>query len=131
MNQCPNRAVDVWQTDDVTAATSWANPPAERSLMGSVAGTPPFGCPTSYIEWGGTDAVQSAIDAGKSTLTVELRVPDTHEGDVAFGRRLASAIHMYVHSDAAPTTPTHLNTNNRGCATAAPYPYLSNNTGAA
>jgi len=124
VNQCPNRAVDLWRTDDVTAATSWANPPAARSLMGSVAGTPPFGCPTSYIEWGGTDAVQSAIDAGKSTLTVELRVPDAHEGDVAFGRRLTSSIDLYVHSDAAPVTPTHLNTNNRGCATSAPYPYL-------
>ena len=124
VNQCPYRAIDLWQTDDVTTATSWANPPAERSLIGSVAGTPPYGCPSNYIEWGGTEVVQSTVDAGKSTLTVEFRVPDTHEGDVAFGRRLTSAIRMYVHSDAAPNTPSHLNTNNRGCATGAPYPYV-------
>ena len=124
VNQCPNRAIDLWLTDDVTAATSWAHPPAQRSLIGSVAGTPPYGCPSGYIEWGGTQVVQSAVDAGKSTLTVEFRVPDTHEGDAAFGRRLTSAIRMYVHSDAAPDTPSRLSSNTQGCATGAPYPYL-------
>jgi hypothetical protein len=125
VNQCPNRAIDLWLTDNVTAATSWAHPPAERSLIGSVAGTPPYGCPSDYMEWGGTQVVQSAVDALKSTLTVEFRVPDAHEGDVAFGRRLTSAIRMYVHSDAAPDTPSRLSSNGQGCATGAPYPYLA------
>jgi hypothetical protein len=123
VNQCPNRALDLWATDDVTTATSWANPPTERSLVGSI-GSSPY-CPAPYLGWDGTGALQSAVTAGRSTLTVEFRVPESQEGDVAFGRRLTAGVRIYVNDDAAPDTPSRLDSDGQGCATRAPYPYQS------
>jgi hypothetical protein len=123
VNQCPNRAIDLWVADDVTSTTSWSTQPEVKSLVRSVS-TPPYECPASYLAWGGLDALQSAVAAGKSRLTFEFRVPEAYEGDVAFGRRLVANVRMQVHFDTAPDVPSQLQSNGRGCVTQAPYPYL-------
>jgi len=122
-NQCPNRSLDLWSTGAVTPTTSWVNPPAERQFLGNVSATP-TGCPAAHLGWDATAALVSAVTAGESTLTLEFRVPEAHEGDVAYGRRLTADVRMTVHSDTAPNTPTQLRTYGRDCVTDAPYPYV-------
>jgi hypothetical protein len=122
-NHCPDRSLDLWSTDAVTPDTSWANPPTERQFIGNIGATP-AGCPAVYLGWDGTAAVTSAVTAGRSTLTLEFRVPDANEGDIAYGRRLVADVRIQIHSDAAPDTPTQLRNGGQSCVTGAPYPYL-------
>jgi hypothetical protein len=120
---CAQRSIEVWQTGTRTDPITWRNAPAERKLLGTVGGT--VACPASYLQLDLTSAAAAAAAAKKPTLSVELRLPEADEGNVALGRRLSASqgIRLYTTYNTQPGAPTQLFTDAQPCATTAPYPY--------
>lgn len=122
--ECGKRAVELWVTDDVTSATSWRNPPAQRQHLGTRG--PEIGCPIARMYWDATDAIRQAVAAGRSTVTLALRNPDGQEHSLEYGRHFAAAVSLGVTYNTAPDVPTNLRTGDSftACSTEAPGRFL-------
>lgn len=120
---CANRAVEVWTTAPATDPT-WADPPDEQTLVGTIGGNTGI-CPGNlYVNM--TAVVQQALAAGRTTLSIELRVPADREGDTNLGRWLNAqyGAHLIVDYNTPPEVPAQLYSGGLPCVTQAPYPYL-------
>jgi hypothetical protein len=121
---CADRKVEVWITPPATDPT-WADPPAERTLVGTIGGSQI--CP-GWFSMDITTAAQLALKAGQTKLGVELRVPADSEGDSKLGRWLNAqyGLQLRVDDNNLPEVPTQLYAGGHPCANQAPFPYLPN-----
>lgn len=113
--------LDVRQTATPTAPVTWANPPAEGALIGSITPASPI-CPGTYAEGDASSLIESAVAAGQTSVSLELRVPAAQESDPAYLAKLSSdPIDISVTSDGAPVIDTtRLATQGAACSTSAP-----------
>lgn len=127
---CDKRAVELWSTDDFDARTTWRDKPVERTKLGFMGPIDGYACPAPRLEFDLTHAVAEALAAGRSRLTVALRVPDGEESSLVRGRHFASSVGVTVAYNTPPDTPTNLRTAHPDnvCATQAPGPYLNGGT---
>ncbi|MFC6598702.1 DNRLRE domain-containing protein [Kitasatospora paranensis] len=123
-DSCAQRAIEVWQTGTKAGPLTWRNAPAEKQLLGTVGGSET--CPASYLQLDLTSAAAAAAAAKKTTLSVELRLPASDEGNVSLGRRLSGSrgVRLYATYNTPPGAPTQLFNDNQPCATAKPYPSM-------
>jgi hypothetical protein len=120
---CVDRAIQAWTTAQAANPT-WADPPTEIALAGTIGGT--SYCP-AYLRLDLTPVVQQALTAGQTTISVELRVPADEEGDLNLGRFLngQSGVTLSADYNSLPAVPTKLYNGGQACAGQAPGPYLS------
>ncbi|MEU7875462.1 hypothetical protein [Dactylosporangium sp. NPDC049140] len=110
-------AVELRRTAGFTAPT-WRRPPAESGL---VDGTPSTeGCPSWRDAWDVRDTLVAALAAGRSTVTLELRVPQRLEANPRYGRTFDHAVKLIVQYNRAPRVPTGLSVDSQLCGSA-PY----------
>jgi len=113
---CSKRSIEVWSTTGGSA--TWANPPTEVALLGSDRSGEGL-CPR-IIATELTDLVRDAVQAGRQSVSVEIRVGDDAEGDDAYGRAIlnsGNSIALSVTSNTLPTVdPTKLFTSYRPCS---------------
>ncbi|WP_433610233.1 hypothetical protein ACQP2P_40590 [Dactylosporangium sp. CA-139114] len=112
-NDCRKpRSWQLWTTDPVASNTSWNRPPRERTKVADVGGTV---CPSGYIGVDLGNVVRDALAAGRTTLTLELRVPERLENDPRYGRRIANDPALIIKANATPGLPTQLTVDGRSC----------------
>lgn len=122
---CVDRSAELWTTTPIIAHTTWNHPPTEQTKVATVtyvAGSSP--CPVPYMSLDATAIVQQALAAGQTQLTFELRESD--EQNPHQGRWLGNQPWLLFSYDTPPDTPTPLDVDGKPCATAAPYPWVSN-----
>lgn len=82
---CTNEELDLWTTNAISTSssnpTTWNNQPSWNSKIGSQTVSKGWSsnCPAGGIGYPISSAVQSAVSAHKSTLTLGLRIPSTQE----------------------------------------------------
>ena len=117
VNDCTaTRTIELWATDPPHHPITWQHAPRERQLVSS--GNPAgYGCPSSYMEIDATAAVRQSLgDSG--VLTLELRVPEDVERQVALGRSVANNPGIQLTYNHAPDVPTDLAVEGRACGSA-------------
>ncbi|WP_144118394.1 hypothetical protein [Catellatospora sichuanensis] len=123
---CTRRTVELWRTAPISNAPTWANPPQAIERVAELAPSD-YDCPGAL----GTElqtAFDEAVRRGDPALTLELRVPAAHESALRYGRTLdpAYGVPTSVFHDPLPVIdPTTLYNNFKPCATAEPYPYVT------
>jgi len=114
---CAKRTIDVWSTSAATTAPTWQNAPTEISLLASERSSGGV-CPR-IVGFDVADAVRSAVAAGDQTFSIELRVPEEYEGDVAYGRGIdetGSSVQLYLGSNTLPAVDSsRMYTGPRAC----------------
>src|SRR5438045_3194150 len=125
---CVHRRVELWTSGPFGATSTWRNPPAQLRKIDTVGYVANSGCPSPFVEWDATSAVQHAVAAGRSTLTLELRAPQADEDDTRLGRRFANNVAMSVTYNKPPHVPTELKLDQLSCTSRKPYPWLGNGT---
>lgn len=106
------RSTEVWLTEPAKKPT-WNTQPAEL-----VKATGPYidsSCPSRQITWTVTAAVQAALDAGRTTATFVLRLPDDQQNDPAFGREYDPKAVLGLTFDKVPGKPSGLTVNHQAC----------------
>lgn len=99
---CAGRKLQVWQTADLTEDSSFVDPPARVSALPPGQGHTPTPCPSPWLEWDATDAVQATADVSTSTFTIEAAVPGRYAFDLDHGRSLASEAQLLVEYETLP-----------------------------
>lgn len=107
------RELELWRTDPPATAPTWEDPPAVREKVGDLDPTAP--CPAAHLELPLTQTVQQAVDAGRDSLTLMIRVPGDHEENKHHGRRLRTP-GISLTANAAPDVPGALTVAGRACA---------------
>jgi len=95
----------VWLTDTATAPT-WNQSPAEQAQLLGPRGNAP--CASKNVAWEATDAIKAAAAAGRSSVTLEMRLPAADEADPAFARTFAPSIMLSIDYNRVPLAPTNL-----------------------
>ncbi|MEJ3742318.1 hypothetical protein WEI85_03345 [Actinomycetes bacterium KLBMP 9797] len=111
--------IELWRTENVTDRSSWRRPPRPLALLHT--STERVACPAPRVEFDALAGFRQAVAAGKSTLTLALRLPAGAERDPANGMWFANAAKMSVDYNTPPEVPTELTLNpNQPCASQAP-----------
>lgn len=114
VTDCTNpRGTQVWLTDPASKPT-WNDQPAELVKLGG-----PFlnsSCPARGVVWNATAAVQSALDAGRNSVTLVFRLPDDQQSDPRFGREYSPAAQLTLTYDRPPVKPSSPTVNNTACS---------------
>ncbi|WP_133794242.1 CBM96 family carbohydrate-binding protein [Actinokineospora alba] len=124
---CAKRAIEIWSTDTIEQTPSWADAPAAEQKLDDIT-TPNF-CPAS-ITFDVKAAVEKAVAKGKPRVSFEIRVPETAEKDVTFGRMLSaySGVQLSVQYNSAPSIdPAQRYNGGFPCAQSAPFPRIKRN----
>ena len=115
VNDCDTaRDWELWLTAPISSTTTWREPPAEISRLGDFPGSP--ACPAGYSEVVLTEVFRQAQEAGRESLTLEVRVPEDREGNPHLGRRIAP-LNVALAVNATPGTPTDLSVAGKSCST--------------
>jgi hypothetical protein len=107
------RTTELWLTDTAKKPT-WNNQPAELVKAGG-----PYldsECPSTEVGWNLTAVLQNALDAGRSTATFALRLPDGRQDDPRFGRVYNPSAEISLSYNRAPVKPTQLMVNEKACS---------------
>ncbi|MER6756017.1 hypothetical protein ABT235_17755 [Micromonospora echinofusca] len=107
------RELELWRTDSPATAPTWDDAPTVREKVGDLGPTAP--CPAAHLELPLTRTVQQAVDAGRGSLTLMVRVPGEHEENKHHGRRLRTP-GISLTANAAPDVPGALTVAGRDCA---------------
>lgn len=108
------RATEMWVTAPAKKPPTWLDQPTERSRL---EGPGDLGaCPSDYLDWAAAPALQQAIDAGRSSLTLVLRQPEDRQQDPRFGRTYRPSLLAIMQKNQAPAAATQLTTDGRACA---------------
>jgi hypothetical protein len=107
------RVTQAWLTAPAKTIT-WNKQPAELTRLPGPGSQDV--CPSTYIEWSATAALQSALDAGRSKATIALRLPDDRQADPRFARSYVRQVKIYLQYNRIPAKPTEPMTNGRPCA---------------
>ncbi|WP_290057644.1 DNRLRE domain-containing protein [Amycolatopsis solani] len=108
------RTTELWVTAPSAKPPTWETQPAELSKLpgpGSLDG-----CPSNYLDWDAGPTLQQAIDAGRTSLTLVLRLPDGQQHNPRFARTHQPSLYISLEKNQAPDGPTSLTTRNRACA---------------
>ncbi len=108
---CTKRAVEVWETDTVTATPTWRTAPAERRLLDDIRTVSV--CPGIL-----SFDVSAAVVNTAGTVTFELRVPEELEADLAYGRTLRwyTGVSLTLTYDSTPVIrPEYLRQGGFAC----------------
>ncbi|HET6711941.1 hypothetical protein [Amycolatopsis sp.] len=108
------RTTEAWVTAPSAKPPTWENQPAELSKLpgpGSLGS-----CPSDYLDWDAAPALQQAVDAGRASLTLVLRLPDGRQDNPRFGRTHQPSLSVSLQKNQAPDVPASLTTDNRACA---------------
>jgi hypothetical protein len=112
-NDCTKQfATELWATDPADRPT-WINQPRERVKLPRSAATPP--CPARFLDWDGTAVFRDAIAAGRTRVTLAMRMPDSKQFDVAYGRHYANDVNLFIRYNTPPRTPTGLEVVHKPC----------------
>jgi hypothetical protein len=117
-NDCTTQpAVELRRTAGFTAPT-WQRPPTELGLVDSTPSTE--GCPSWRVAWDVRDTLVAALAEGRSTLTIELRLPHSLEANPHYGRTFDHTVALVLQSNRAPRVPTNLSVEGQLCGST-PY----------
>ncbi|MCP2325802.1 hypothetical protein HDA40_004309 [Hamadaea flava] len=106
------RTWELWTTTPITSATTWTHAPTELTQIAVPGG---YWCPASGFTMAVTDAVRQAVAAGETAVTLEIRVPEEHEGNIHLGRSIDPDVPMSVISNLPPTVPTNVKIDGQAC----------------
>jgi hypothetical protein len=113
VTDCANaRSTELWLTAPAKKPT-WNNQPAELLKVNG-----PFldsACPSDKLTWTATAAIQNALDAGRTTATFVLRLPEAQLGDPRFGREYDPEAKLFFRYDRPPAKPAGLSVTYRPC----------------
>lgn len=107
------RATELWVTAPAKKAPTWANQPAETSKLAG-PGNDDY-CPSDYVGWEATPAFQDALAAGRSTLTLVLRLPDDRQADLRYARSFQPSLYVSFAVNRPPDQPSDLTTDGKPC----------------
>ncbi|ONI91555.1 hypothetical protein ALI22I_07960 [Saccharothrix sp. ALI-22-I] len=106
------RALELW-TAKPHGPITWAFQPRELVKAPDPAGSTP--CTDPWLVWDLGEIVKNAVAEGRTSLTLVARITRDHQGDVAYGRSLATGPGLEVTFNTPPGTPTGLALENRPC----------------
>lgn len=116
VNDCSKpRSTELWSASSSEHPT-WVSQPAEQVKQNGPL-TEDI-CVSPEIEWDTTQAVQAAVAAHQSKLTLVMRLPDDKQLDPAYGREYASGLSLLINLNHAPNTPTELSVDRKPCGSA-------------
>jgi hypothetical protein len=118
---CSLRAIEIWRTRAVETTPTWRRPPAPQVKVDEIL-TASF-CPASIVFDVGA-AVTEAVARKQRRITFEIRVPEQHEGDPAYGRRLNwyNSVSLSVEYNTPPTVDgANLYNGGYPCSQLRPY----------
>jgi hypothetical protein len=118
---CSKTAAEVWQTATPERKITWDKAPAEVTKIGA----PAFACDgAGLVSADLTAAVTSALAAGQTTFSLDIRVPAAHESDPAYAFTLYGyyGVKLDVGYNTPPTTPIDLRQNYKSCSTSVSTP---------
>ncbi|HEY2057873.1 MAG TPA: hypothetical protein VGH57_05830 [Amycolatopsis sp.] len=110
------RGTELWVTAPPKKTPTWEEQPKELSKLpgpGSLDA-----CPSDYLGWDAAPTLQQAIDAGRTSLTMVLRLPDDQQYNPRFGRTYRPLLYVSMQKNVPPATPTALKTGTHACAEA-------------
>lgn len=108
------QSTEVWVTAPAKKAPTWADQPRELSKLAGPGGVD--SCPDDALGWDAAPALQHALDTGRTSLTVAMRLPDGPQQDPRFGRTFRPSLVVYLQTNRPPATPTALKTGTHPCA---------------
>lgn len=114
------RAIEVWRVAATTNAPTWKNAPAQLTRVGELAPAQPQECPSRYLYADLGPLLRSVQQEGASAVTLMLRVPQSQEGTVAAGRRVAS-VGISLEDNGAPAVPGKLSVSGIACTDGTPW----------
>jgi hypothetical protein len=113
VTDCANaRSTELWLTAPAKKPT-WNTQPAELLKVNG-----PYldsSCPSDRLTWTATAAIQNALDAGRTTATFVLRLPENQLTDPKFGREYDPEAKLSFSYDRPPGKPTGLQVTYRPC----------------
>ncbi|MEV4056091.1 hypothetical protein AB0J55_33200 [Amycolatopsis sp. NPDC049688] len=113
VTDCSNaRSTELWLTAPAKKPT-WNTQPAELLKVNG-----PYldsSCPSDRLTWTATAAIQNALDAGRTTATFVLRLPENQQGDPKFGREYDPKAKLFLNYDRPPAKPTGLSVTYQPC----------------
>ncbi|EOD69548.1 hypothetical protein [Amycolatopsis vancoresmycina] len=113
VTDCANaRSTELWLTAPAKKPT-WNTQPAELLKVNG-----PYldsSCPSDRLTWTATAAIQNALDAGRTTATFVLRLPDNQLNDPKFGREYDPKAKLFLNYDKPPAKPTGLTVTYQPC----------------
>ena len=98
------RATQLWVSDPAVAPT-WNHQPRQRTQL---PGPGAYGCPSSRVEWDATAAMQQAVAAGETTMTLVMTMPKAKLISPAFARSYDNHLRISVTSNRPPDVPANL-----------------------
>ncbi|WP_214415931.1 phospholipase A2 [Sphaerisporangium fuscum] len=110
---CTAKPVELHRTAAVTSGTNWNNQPASNLSIGSknvAYGWSSSGlggassCPSAWVGWDVTSALQGVMDSGGTTLTLMLKA--TSETDNYSWKRFENNPNISITYNTVPATPT-------------------------
>ncbi|WP_442874700.1 hypothetical protein [Amycolatopsis sp. NBC_00345] len=110
------RGTELWVTAPAKKAPTWDDQPKELSKLPGPGSLDV--CPSDYLDWDAAPALQQAIDAGRTSLTMVLRLPDGQQYNPRFGRAYRPLLYVSMQKNQPPATPTVLKTGTHACADA-------------
>jgi hypothetical protein len=119
---CTLRAIEVWRTRPVEGTPTWRRPPAPLTKVDEIADA--SFCPGRII-FDVDAAVRDAVTRKQRRITFEIRVPEQHETDPAYGRSLNwyTSVLLSVEYNTPPTVDeAHLYNAGVACSQLRPYP---------
>ncbi|MDT7805385.1 MAG: hypothetical protein QOI78_8818 [Actinomycetota bacterium] len=107
------RSTELWVTAPVKNAPTWQNQPAELSKLPGPGDNE--ACPSEYVGWDAGQAVRDALAAGRSSLTLVLRLPEAQQNDPRHARTYQPSLFVSLDVNRAPDKPTDLTTDGKPC----------------
>ena len=108
------RGTELWVTAPTKKAPTWADQPKELSRLSGRSD--PTECPAAFVGWDAGPELQQAIDAGRTSLTLAMRLPDSQQYNSRFGRTYRPSLSVSLEENQPPVTPTALKTGEHPCA---------------
>lgn len=108
------RGTELRVTAPAKKAPTWADQPRELSALSGRSD--PAECPAEFVGWDAEPQLQQAIDAGRTALTLVLRLPDEQQYNPRFGRTYRPVLSVSMQKNQPPTTPVDLKTGQHACA---------------
>jgi hypothetical protein len=108
------RGTELWVTAPAKKAPTWDDQPRELSKVPGPSD--PGACPAEFVGWDTAPTLQQAIDAGRTSLTLALRLPDSQQYNPRFGRTYRPSLSVSLQKNQPPATPSALKTGAHPCA---------------
>jgi hypothetical protein len=118
-NDCGKPRTKLWLTDTAEQPT-WGDQPEERAML--TGPTAAGGCLSDQVRWDATESVRQEVAAGRSKITLALRISEDKQGDVRYGRTHANDLRINIMYNQPPSVPTQLAVDGQQCGQTAVFP---------